>query len=145
MGVRFLKAVGPSLSSQRLEVGYVFLLVVFLQVFGGHETLSAVPAFVLRLHHVDLRLHVAVEVGLCHSFVVAEFAVELANSYNNRMNKMKICRNVQGQTVVQQVINRGMVLETVFLESKRCINWLFREESTFEDFKKGIVSDLSKC
>ena len=53
---------------------------MFLEVFRGHEALAAGPTFVLCLEHVNLRLHMSVQVTLGHSFVVTQLAVELADS-----------------------------------------------------------------
>ena len=53
---------------------------VSLEVLGRDEALAAVAALVLRLHRVDLRLHVSVEVRLRHALVVAQLAVELTNA-----------------------------------------------------------------
>jgi len=52
---------------------------VFLQVLGAHEPLPTEATLVLRLHDVDLRLHVPVQVRLRHPFVVTQLAVELSD------------------------------------------------------------------
>ena len=51
-----------------------------LEVLGRDETFTAVTTLVLRLHHVNLRLGVSIQVRLRHAFVVAQLAVELANT-----------------------------------------------------------------
>lgn len=44
--------------------------------------LSTQAAFILHLHHVDLRLHVTIEVRLCDTFVIAQLAEKLPNAWN---------------------------------------------------------------
>ena len=80
----------PAGTADRLRAGVAGLLPtpstqcqVLVHVLGGHESLAAETTLILRLHHVDLRLHVAVEVRLSHALVVTQLAVEFANTWDN--------------------------------------------------------------
>ena len=53
---------------------------VLLQVLGCYKPLPAVGALVPGLQHVDLGLHVSVEIGLSHTSVVAHLAAKLSDT-----------------------------------------------------------------
>ena len=53
---------------------------VLLQVLGCYKSLPAVGALVPGLQHVDLGLHVSVEIGLSHTSVVAHLAAKLSDT-----------------------------------------------------------------
>lgn len=57
---------------------------MFVHVFRRDEAFATKTALVLGLHHVDLGLHVPIEVRLCNSFVIAQLAMELSYTWQKQ-------------------------------------------------------------